>query len=97
RLNAKPVVPAAEVLNEGVPGDDNCRRPVRIEAAHRAEARLQPAVVGLDAVVGVRVDVVEGPREEVVHHPDVARRLVGDDLDGSDPAMWPGPKRGTGR
>jgi hypothetical protein len=42
-------------------------------------------VVGLDAVVGVPVDVVEGGGEELVHDSDVARRLVGHDLDGRDP------------
>jgi hypothetical protein len=38
-----------------MPGDDHHGTAVLLEAAHRSQPRLQPAVVALDAVVGVAV------------------------------------------
>ena len=51
RLDAQLVVPSAEVLDEGMTGDHDPRRAVRLEAAHGTEACLQPAVIGLDALL----------------------------------------------
>src|SRR5919199_2529458 len=81
-LDAKLVVSSTKVLDEGMTGDDYRRSSVGLQAPHRPKPRLEASVVGLDAVVGAPLDVVEGTGEELVHDPDVARRLVGDDLDG---------------
>jgi hypothetical protein len=40
-----------------------------VESAHRAEPRLQSAVVGFDAVVGVLLGYVQGIRDEFVEDP----------------------------
>jgi transposase len=43
------------VLDEGVPGDDDPGAAVLLEPTHRSQPRLQATVVSLDAVVGVLV------------------------------------------
>src|SRR5436190_22746032 len=67
------VVSPADVLDEGVAGHDHRGRPASLQTSHRPQAGLEPTMVGLDPVVGVVPDLVEGTREELVHHADIAR------------------------
>jgi len=57
-VDAEFVVSTSNVLHEGVPGDDNLRRAVRAEPAHRSQPVFQTAVIGLDRVVGTTLDVM---------------------------------------
>ena len=41
---------------------------VTFEAAHRAEAGLEPAVIGFDPIVRILLDVMERPRDELIDH-----------------------------
>lgn len=45
RLDRQLVVPASKILDEGMPGDDDSGAAVLLEASHRAQPRLQSAVV----------------------------------------------------
>ena len=49
---------AAEVLYQSVAGDDHCGGAVGLQAAHGRPC-FEPAVIALDAVVGVLVGAVE--------------------------------------
>jgi hypothetical protein len=57
-LNGQLVVSAPKVLDEPMPGDDDPGATVLLESSHRSQARLQPAVIRLDPVVGVPVGAV---------------------------------------
>ncbi len=80
RVDSKFVVAATQVLDEGVPADDNPYAPVGPQPAHRSQPGLEPAVVALDAVVGVLLGVVERVREQLVDDVRERRRPVGCDL-----------------
>jgi len=58
--------------------------PVLLEAAHRTQPRLQPAVVALDAVVGVAVGAMPRRWQPLLQHGRVHRRLISCDLDRTD-------------
>jgi hypothetical protein len=49
--HAEFVVATSEVLHEGVSSDHHGCGPITLEAAHRSQACLQSAVVGLNAIV----------------------------------------------
>ena len=51
------VVAASKVLHEGVSSDDDLRCLVRSQAAYRSQPVLQPAVISLDRIVRVPLDV----------------------------------------
>ena len=61
-LDSQLVVPAPNVPHERVPGDYDPGTAVLPEPAHRPQPRLQPAMVGLDPVVGVPVGAMPGRR-----------------------------------
>jgi hypothetical protein len=49
-------VATAEVLHEGVPGDDRLRRLVGSQAAHRSEPVFELTVISLDRIVRMPLD-----------------------------------------
>jgi hypothetical protein len=51
-------VAAADALDEGVSGDDDPGAAVAFEPAQRPQSGFQPAVIGLDAVVGVPISAM---------------------------------------
>ncbi len=63
-------------------GQDCSGVAVLLEAAHRAQPCLQPAVISFDAVVGVLLGAVPRRRQQLVEHGGVGRCLVGDHLRG---------------
>ncbi|WP_425413164.1 hypothetical protein [Micromonospora matsumotoense] len=65
------VVPASEVLHEGMAGDDRLGGAVGTKSAHRSEPVLELAVISLDRTVRVPLDVVPRRRDQAVQHPDV--------------------------
>ena len=65
---------AAEVLHEGVPGDDHLCGLVRSQPAHRSEPVFELAVIGLDRIVRVPLDVMPRRRDQLVEHGRVDRR-----------------------
>ncbi len=66
------VVAAAQVLHEGVPGDDHLRCSI-LQSAHRSEPALELAVIGLDRVVRVLIDMMPCGRSQFVQHSGVDR------------------------
>jgi len=64
-IDAEFVVPATQVLNEGMTSNDHPCRPVGPQSAHRAQPRLESAVIALDPVVGVLRSV--GTRPVAAH------------------------------
>src|SRR5918994_711201 len=75
---------APDVLHQGMPGDDHPGAAVLLEPTHRPQARLQPAVVTLDAVICVPVAAVPRRWQQLLQHRRVHRRLIGSDLDRRD-------------
>jgi hypothetical protein len=56
------VVPAAEILDECVPGTDHSCRTEPFEATHRPQSGFEPSMIGLDGVIGVLLhDVARAP------------------------------------
>jgi len=58
------IVAAAQVLDEGVPGDGP-QGAVAFQSAHRPQPGLEPAVVGFHPVVGVAVGDVRGGGDQL--------------------------------
>jgi hypothetical protein len=74
---------AAEVLDEGVSGDDYPGGTVSLEATHRSQASFQASVVGLERVVGVQICAVDCAREHLIDEARVEAVPVGGDPRGA--------------
>src|SRR6266540_2178162 len=72
----------AEVLDEGMAGDDHPGGTVSLQSSHGSKPGLEPSVVGLKRVVRVDLGVMECGREQLVKHPGVGSIPVGGDLYG---------------
>jgi hypothetical protein len=72
----------AEVLNEGVRGDDDPGGTVSLQPAHRSKSSLQASVVGLKRVVGMDLGVMEGRRQQLSERARIDSVPIGGDLDG---------------
>ena len=81
-LDRQFVVRSTDVLHEGVSCDDDPGAAVLLEPTHRSQSGLQPAVVGLDAVVGVLVGAVPGSWQQLLQHRRVRRGPIGCDSAG---------------
>jgi hypothetical protein len=79
-LDGQLVGSSPEVLDQGMPDDDHPGAGVLLEPSHRPQARLQPAVIRLDPVVGVPVGSMPCRWEQFVQHDRVCRCSVGDNL-----------------
>src|SRR6266540_5626807 len=75
----------AEVLNEGVRGDDDPGGAVTLQPAHGSESSLQASVVGLKRVVGMDLRVMESRRHQLIEHTGVDPGPIGGDVTGRDP------------
>ena len=73
---------SAEVLDEGMAGDDDPGGSVSLQTSHRSKPGLQPSVVGLQRVVRMDLGVMEGRREQLLDNAGVESVSVGGDLDG---------------
>jgi len=84
-VNGEFVVAASKVLHDRMPSRDVRRRAHAFESAHRAQPRLEPAVVGFHDVVGILLHHMS--RTRFVEQPRVDRCPIGRDLDrnGSEP------------
>jgi hypothetical protein len=58
------VMPSPNVLHEPMPSDDHPGAAVLLEPPHWPQPRLQPAVVGLDVVVGIPLGAMLGRRQQ---------------------------------
>src|SRR5664280_2449009 len=65
RLDPEYVVPSPQVLDEGVPSDDDAGASVPFQAPHGPKPYLEPSMVSLDTVVAVLGGVVKCGRQEV--------------------------------
>ena len=74
------VVAAAEVLHERVAAHDHAGGAIALEATHRSQPRLEPAVVGLDPIVRVLLGVVERGRHELIDDGEERPGPIGHDL-----------------
>ena len=72
----------AEVLDEGVPGDDHPRGSVTLQPSHRSKAGLETPVAGLERIVRMGLRAVEGRREQLFEDARVDPVPVGGDLGG---------------
>ncbi len=52
RLRPEVVEASAEVLDEGMPGDDDPGGAISLQPPHGPESSLEASVVGLDGIVG---------------------------------------------
>src|SRR6266540_3144944 len=75
----------AEVLDEGVRGNDDTGGAIALQPSHGSKSGFEAAVVGLQWVVGMGVGVMEGRREQLVDDAGVEAVPVGGDLHGRDP------------
>jgi hypothetical protein len=83
RLLHRKLIPSASyVLYERMPGDHDSGAAVLLEPAHRTKPCLQPAMVGLDPVVGVPIGAVPRRRQQLLQDDRIGRCLVGHHLDG---------------
>src|SRR6266511_1406563 len=74
-----------EVLDEGMPGDDDPGGSVTLQPSHRSKSGLEPSVVGLKPVVRMDLGDMEGGGEHLVEDPGIEAVPVGGDLDWGDP------------
>src|SRR6266508_1578220 len=79
-VGAQTVEAPAEVLHQGMPGDDDPGGAISLQPAHRAESRFQASVVGLETVVRVDRGAVEGRRQHVIEDAGVGPVPVSGDL-----------------
>jgi hypothetical protein len=77
QLGADRVVPAAQVLHEGMSGCDGARGGQSFASSHRAKPRLQSAVIDLDGVIGEPVGDVPSRWHELFEQARVDRGPVG--------------------
>ena len=75
----------AEVLNEGVRGDDDPGGTVSLQPPHRSKSSLQASVVGLERVVRMDLRVMEGRRQQLIEGARIDSVPISGDLDGRDP------------
>jgi hypothetical protein len=85
-IGPKVVETPAEVLDEGVSGDDHPRGSVTLQPSHRSKAGLETPVIGLERIVRVGFCVVEGRREQLTQDARVDPVPVGGDLGGRYPS-----------
>jgi len=77
-LDGELVVSPPNVLDEGMAANDHPGVTVLLEAAHRSQPRFQPAVVALDAVVGVLVGTMPGRwQQRLQHHVGARKSAIG--------------------
>src|SRR6266542_3927844 len=72
----------AEVLNEGVRGNDDPCGSVSLQSSHRTESCLESPVICLEQVVSMDLRVVEGGRHQLIEHAGVDPVPVRGDLHG---------------
>ncbi len=68
RRGAGSEVVVAKVLHEGVADDDHLRCSIRLQPTHRSQPAFELAVIGLDRIVGVLLNVVPRGRQQLVEH-----------------------------
>jgi len=68
-------MPTTKVLDEGMADNDHAGAAVLLEATHRSQPCFQPAVVSLNAIVGVLPGAMPGGWDHLVEHDRVSRRL----------------------
>jgi hypothetical protein len=66
-------VATAQILRECESGDDDRGGAVGTQSSHGSQPVFEPAVVGLDPVVGVLLDVMPRRRHHLVEDPRVDR------------------------
>src|SRR5829696_4911290 len=71
---------SADVLYEGMSGDDHSGAVVLLEPAHRTKPRLQPAVICFETVIAISVGAMPSRWQQLFQRGRVHRRKVGDDL-----------------
>lgn len=82
RVGAELVVPAADVLHQGVTADDHTGGVIAFESAHRPEPRFEPSVIAFDTVVRILLGVVKRRGYEALDRGPQRWCSVGHDLDG---------------
>jgi hypothetical protein len=79
-LGPEIVEASAEVLDEGMGGDDDPGGTVSLQSSHGSKPGLQASGVGLDGVVGMGLGVMEGRGEQVIDDAGVRSIPGGGDL-----------------
>ncbi len=63
----------AEVLDEGVPGNDDPGGSIPLQSAHGSKSDFEASVVGLYGVVGINLCVMQGRRQQLVEDGGMTR------------------------
>ncbi len=82
----------AQVLDEGVAGDDHPGGTVSLQSSHGSKPGFEPSMVGLERVVCMDLGVMERGREQLVEDPGVDPVPVGGDLHGCGPSSIERPR-----
>ncbi len=81
-IGTEVVVAPAEVLDEGMPGNDDPGGAISLQPAHGPEPCLEAPVVVLERIVGMDLRAIEGLRQQLIEDARVDPVPVGRDLDG---------------
>ncbi len=96
-VEAEFVVSTPQILHECVTADHHRRASIGLETAHRSESRFEPAMIALDAVVGVLVSVMERTRDQILDHRLQRLGQVGNHLVGFAVGGQRGAEESAGR
>jgi hypothetical protein len=80
-IGGEAIMAAANVLNEGVPGDDRPSVGIGLQTAHGPQPSFQLGWSNFDPVVGVPLDAMPRSGEHLFEHLEVGRSLVSGHLD----------------
>jgi len=80
-LETEFVEAAAEVLNEGVSGDNDRGAAQPLQSPHRPQPRFQSTVIALDRIVRVLIGNMPCGRQQLIEHAKVSLSPVGRHLD----------------
>jgi hypothetical protein len=75
----------AEVLDEGVPGNDDPSGSISLQSSHGSKSGFEASVAGFYGVVGMNLCVMQGRRQQLIEDAGIDSVPVGSDLNRRDP------------
>jgi hypothetical protein len=74
-------VATANVLNEGMPGDNRSGADVGLQTTHRSQPSFQLGMISFDPVIGITLDAMPRLGKHLFEYPQIAGGLVGHHFD----------------